>query len=399
MSNRTFKNRANRRNQLHARIEAASHEAAGLKHTAIRGGGFGPISFISYSRANTFSTVPMAMSPYRTLVAVVAFQRVIPFHLSVPCIVFGDNNPATPNPFDVRVCAGEDGPIKTSAGFGLTDLEPLSLLDEADVIVIPGWRDTLDEPPKPLLDALVRAHARGTQIVGLCFGTHVLASAGLLDGRIATTHWELANEMAQRFPKVDMRPDVLYVEDDNLLTSAGTAASLDACLHVLRRRLGATVANRTARRLVVAPHREGGQAQFIEQPLPKAASDTRLAQLLDSIRERLGEPHTLDSLAEQARMSRRNFTRHFRALTGTTVTAWLLSERLARAQALLESSDLSIDAISQTAGFGSVAALRQHFRAAFGVSPTTWRLSFKAPRETLAPHRGRDIAQMHLSSL
>ena len=332
------------------------------------------------------------MHSHRTLVAVVAFQRVIPFQLSVPCIVFGDSSPVTPHTFDVRVCAGEDGPIKTSAGFGLSDLEPLSWVDEADVVVIPGWRDTLDEPPKPLLDALVRAHARGAQMVGLCFGTHVLASAGLLDGRLATTHWELADEMARRFPKVDMRPDVLYVEDDNVLTSAGTAASLDACLHVLRRRLGATAANRTARRLVVAPHREGGQAQFIEQPLPKAASDTRLAQLLDSIRERLGEPHSLDSLAERARMSRRSFTRHFRALTGTTITAWLLTERLVRAQALLESSDLSVDAISRAAGFGSVAAMRQRFRAAFGVSPTAWRLSFKAPADTLGSHRTRGVA-------
>lgn len=331
----------------------------------------------------------MAKIPSRALVAVVAFQRVIPFHLSVPCIVFGEGIRTPQDAFDVRVCAGEDGPIKTSTGFGLTDLEPLELLEDADAIVIPGWRDTLDEPPKPLLDALVRAHARGAQIVGLCFGTHVLASAGLLDGRRATTHWELADEIARRFPKVVMSPDVLYVEDGNVLTSAGTAASLDACLYVLRQRLGATVANRAARRLVVAPHRVGGQAQFIEQPVPKAAADTRLAQLLDSIRERLGEPHTLDSLADQVSMSRRSFTRHFRALTGTTVKTWLLTERLARANTLLETSDVSINAISQTVGFGSVAALRQHFRATFGVTPTTWRLSFRAPREATAVYRAQ----------
>ncbi len=342
----------------------------------------------------------MSKDPSRTLIAVVAFQRVIPFHLSVPCVVFGEGIVSSRNPFEVRVCAGEEGPIKTSTGFGLTDLDPLELLEEADAIVIPGWRDTLDEPPKPLLKALVRAHARGTQIVGLCFGTHVLASAGLLDGRQATTHWELADEIARRFPKVDMRPDVLYVEDGNVLTSAGTAASLDACLHVLRQRLGATVANRTARRLVVAPHREGGQAQFIEQPVPKAAADTRLAQLLDSIRERLDEPHTLDSLASKVRMSRRSFTRHFRALTGTTVKAWLLTERLARAQTLLETADVSIDAISQTVGFGSVAALRQHFREAFGVSPTTWRMSFRTPGAGTAAHRVAGVVrQAHQPAL
>lgn len=321
----------------------------------------------------------MTLQPSRTLIAVVAFQRVIPFHLAVPCIVFGEGMPADDNPFDVRVCAGEPGPIKTSTGFGLSDLEPLELLEQANAIVVPGWRDTLDDPPQPLLDALVRAHGRGAQIVGLCYGTHVLASAGLLDGRRATTHWGLADEMARRFPKVAIDPDVLYVEEDNVLTSAGTAASLDACLHVLRKRLGASVANRAARRLVIAPHREGGQAQFIEQPVPKATADTRLALLLDSIRERLGEPHSLDSLADEVRMSRRSFTRHFRALTGTTVKAWLLTERLAVSQSLLESSDVSIDTIAQAVGFGSVAALRQHFRQAFGVSPSTWRVSFKAP--------------------
>ena len=315
----------------------------------------------------------------RTLVAVVAFQNVIPFHLSVPCIVFGEGLAADDNPFDVRICEGEPGPIKTSTGFGLSDLEPLDVLEKADVIVVPGWRETLDEPPQPLLDALSRAHARGVQIVGLCYGTHVLASAGLLDGRRATTHWGLADEMTRRFPRVAINPDVLYVEEGNVLTSAGTAASLDACLHVLRRRLGATVANRAARRLVIAPHREGGQAQFIEQPVPKGSADTRLALLLDVIRERIAEPHTLDSLADEVRMSRRSFTRHFRALTGTTVKAWLLAERLAITQRLLESSDVSIDSIAQAVGFGSVAVLRQHFREAFGVSPSTWRTSVRAP--------------------
>ena len=339
------------------------------------------------------------MLPSRTLVAVVAFQHVIPFHLSVPSIVFGVDTPHSSTAFDVQVCAGEDGPIKTSAGFGLTDLAPLSLLDKADVIVIPGWRDTLDEPPKPLLDALIRAHARGAQLIGLCFGTHVLASAGLLDGRLATTHWELADEMARRFPKVRMRPDVLYVEDANVLTSAGTAASLDACLHVLRTRLGATAANQAARRLVIAPHREGGQAQFIEHPLPKASSDTRLSQMLESLREQLEVPYTLDDLAAQVRMSRRSFTRHSRALTGTTVTAWLLTQRLSKVQSLLESSELSIDVIAETVGFGSSAALRQHFRAAFGVSPSHWRRSFKIPRVALVPKPNRSGATRRQQAL
>lgn len=333
----------------------------------------------------------MTATTERYLIAVIAFQRVIPFHLSVPCIVFGEGV-SEDNPFDIVVCEGEAGPIKTSAGFGLTDLVPLEVIEKADIVVMPGWRDTLDTPPGRLLEALRRARDNGAQIVGLCYGTHVLAAAGLLDGRRATTHWELAREMARRFPQVQFDLDVLYVQDGDVLTSAGTAASLDACLHVLRQRVGATVANRAARRLVVAPHREGGQAQFIEQPLPKAAADSRLAHLIDSVRTRLDQPHSLDSLAGEVSMSRRSFTRHFRALTGTTVKAWLLTERLAYAQRLLESSDRSIDVISQTAGFGSVAALRQRFRDAFGVSPTAWRASFRAPSTSRSGRRRARIA-------
>ncbi|MBI5615595.1 MAG: helix-turn-helix domain-containing protein [Gammaproteobacteria bacterium] len=320
----------------------------------------------------------MAQRTPRFLIAVVAFHRVIPFHLAVPCIVFGEAVFGD-NPFEVVVCAGEPGEIETTTGFGLTNLASLNVLKRADAVVIPGWRDSLDAPPKRLLEALRAAHRRGADIVGLCLGTHVLAAAGLLDGRRATTHWECATMMAERHPGVEIDPEVLYVEDGGVLTSAGTAASIDACLHLLRQRLGATAANRAARRLVVAPHRDGGQAQFIEQPLPKAAGDTRLARLTDEVRERLDEPHTLDTLADEARMSRRSFTRHFKALTGTTVKAWLLKERLALTQRLLESCASPIESIAETAGFGSVVSLRQHFREAFGISPTMWRARFQSP--------------------
>lgn len=323
----------------------------------------------------------MTASSPRWLIAVVAFDRVIPFHLSVPCIVFGDAVPIG-SPFDIVVCAGESGTLLTTAGFGLTRLAPLSVLKKADAVVVPGWRDVVERPPERLLNALREAHARGAQIVGLCLGAHVLAEAGLLDGRRATTHWEHAQAMAEQFPQVEVDPNVLYVEDGNVLTSAGTAASLDACLHILRQRLGAAEANHVARRLVVSPHREGGQAQFIEQPLPKTAGGTRLARLIDSVRTRLGESHNLDSLAAQAKMSRRTFTRHFKALTGTTVQNWLLSERLALSQRLLEQTDQSIERIAVLAGFGSVVSLRHHFRHAFGVAPSAWRQSFSARPET-----------------
>lgn len=319
----------------------------------------------------------MPSSSDRFLVAVVAFDRVIPFHLAVPCLVFGEGMPEG-HAFEVVVCAGETGVLTTTTGFGLTGLAPLEVLHEADAIVVPGWRDLTERPPEPLLDALRAADRRGARIVGLCLGTHVLAEAGLLEGRRATTHWESAHEMAERFPNVRIDANVLYVEDGKLLTSAGTAASLDACLHLLRQRLGAAVANRVARRLVVSPHREGGQAQFIEQPLPDTAGSTRLARLVESVRGRLAEPHSVDSLAAEANMSRRSFTRHFKALTGTTVQAWLLSERLALTQRLLETTDEAVARIASLAGFGSDASLRLQFRHAFGIPPVAWRRGFRA---------------------
>jgi transcriptional regulator GlxA family with amidase domain len=317
----------------------------------------------------------MKFSRGKCLVAVVAFDRISAFHLSVPCMVFGDAQ-SEDSPFEVVVCAAEAGPLRTRTGFGLTDLAPLSVLKKADAIVVPSWRDVDEPPPERLLKALREAHARGAQVIGLCLGAHVVAEAGLLDGRRATTHWEYATAFAERFPTVDVDADVLYVEDQNVLTSAGTAAGIDACLHLLRKRMGAAEANRVARRLVVPPHREGGQAQFIEQPLPKTAGGARLAGLIDVMRKRLNEQHTLDSLADEVKMSRRTFTRHFKALTGTTVQSWLLAERLALSQRLLERTDQPVENISDMAGFGSVVSLRYHFRQAFGVSPTTWRRNF-----------------------
>ena len=309
------------------------------------------------------------------VIAVVAFDRISPFHLAVPCVVFGEKHPGAPS-FQLKVCAAESGPLTTSAGFSIKIEHGLEALREADIIIIPSWRDPAERPPQVLLDALIAAQQRGAQIVGLCLGACVLAEAGLLDGRQATTHWAFAEDFARRYPKVRLNADVLYLDDDNLLTSAGTAAGLDCCLHLLRRQYGAEVANSVARRLVVPPHRQGGQAQFIEQPLPNTANDSRLAGLIDWVRANLQLPHSLDSLAAKLLMSRRTFTRHFRALTGSTVCHWLLSERLAFSQRLLESTDQSIDRIAELTGFGSPVSLRHHFRQTFGVSPSAWRQSF-----------------------
>jgi|SRR5690606_17896637 len=314
------------------------------------------------------------MSAHR--IAVVAFDHITPFHLSVPCLVFGDLGPG-PEHYQLRVCAARPGTLSSTAGFALQVEHGLEALAWAQTVIVPSWHDPAERPPQALLDALVTAHARGARLVGLCLGAYVLAEAGLLDGRRATTHWAWAADFARRFPGVAVDADVLYLEDGNLLTSAGTAAGIDCCLYLLRQQHGAELANRVARRLVVPPHRQGGQAQFIEQPLPATSRDDRLADLLDWVRAHLDLPHSLDSLAGRALMSRRSFTRHFRQLTGSTVGDWLLAERLALTQRLLESTEQSVEAIAGLAGFGSAVSLRHHCGRAFGVSPSAWRQTFR----------------------
>ena len=319
-----------------------------------------------------------ADAPAAHRIAVIAFDRMSPFHLSVPCVVFGEDRTEAGVPgFDLRVCAAEPGPLTTTAGFTIGAAHGLDALADADVIVVPSWRDAEEPPPPALNEALREAHARGAILVGLCLGAFVLAHAGLLDGRPATTHWAAADTFAQRFAQVRFDPDVLYIDDGYVLTSAGTAAGLDCCLHLLRRLCGTPAANYVARRLVVPPHRQGNQAQFVQQPLAPQGRSERLPGLLDWIRAHLDVAHTLDSLAQRALMSRRTFTRQFRLATGSTVGHWLRGERLARAQHLLETTDQPIDAIAQSAGFGSAASLRQHFVDAFNTTPSSWRRAFR----------------------
>ncbi|MBW8809557.1 MAG: helix-turn-helix domain-containing protein [Lysobacter sp.] len=315
----------------------------------------------------------MAMSR----LAVVAFDRISPFHLSVPCLVFENRGEGDLPLFELRVCAAEPAPLRTRAGFDIATRHGLKSLDWADTVIVPSWRDGEERPPDALLKALRRAHERGAHIVGLCLGAYVLAEAGLLDGRRATTHWGWSEHFAARYPRVELQRDVLYVDDGRITTSAGTAAALDCCLHLLRRRHGAQIANRVARRLVVAPHRQGGQAQYIEQPLPASAQDDRLAAVLAWALAHLDQAHSLDALAQRALMSRRSFTRHFRDATGTTVGEWLAGQRLARAQRMLETSEHGLDAIAVQTGFGTAASLRQHFAARLGTSPSAYRRGFR----------------------
>ncbi|MES2879664.1 MAG: helix-turn-helix domain-containing protein [Pseudomonadota bacterium] len=315
--------------------------------------------------------------PDPNTIAVLAFDGISLFHLSVPCVVFGEDRSDAGVPlFNLKVCAAERGPLRSTAGVQVCAPFGLDGLEGAGTVIVPSWRDPAERAPEALLVALQQAHARGARIVGLCLGAFVLADAGLLDGKAATTHWHLAASFAQRYPSILVKPEVLYVDEGDVVTSAGTAAGLDCCLHLLRSDWGAEVANRVARRIVLAPHRQGGQAQYIEQTLPASGADHRLSRVLDWMTHHLDQEHSLDALSERAAMGRRTFTRYFKQLTGVTVGQWLLNQRLAHAQRLLETTDHAMDAIAQVTGLGSAVSMRQHFAAAFGTSPTVYRKQF-----------------------
>ena len=324
-----------------------------------------------------------APPPRRVKIAVIAFDGIIPFHLSVPCLIFNGNSldPGT-SIFDVVVCSADQGPLRTTAGFTIDTAFDLTALDAADLVIMPSWHDDCREAPPVLLEALQRAHRRGARIVGLCLGAFPLAQAGLLNGRTATTHWANVDTLAERYPKIRVDPDVLYVDEGDVLTSAGVAAGIDCCLHLLRQISGAEVANRRAKRLLVAPHRPGGQAQFIERPMPVTSSDGRLSEILEWVAAHPEQAHSIESLAQRAAMSRRNFTRHFRQATGTSFKQWILSQRLVHAQRMLESSAVSIEVVAQEAGFGTSLSLRQHFQASLHLSPSAYRKQFQSSPQT-----------------
>ena len=312
-------------------------------------------------------------------IAVLAYDGISPFHLSVPCMVFGDDLARLGVPrYDLVVCAEKAGRVCTPSGFSIDVAFDLSVLESADTVIVPAWPGPAELPSEALLEALRAAHARGARVVGLCVGAFVLAEAGLLDGRTACTHWVWADDFARRYPKVKLDRDVLYVDGGDILTSAGTAAAIDCCIHLVRIDHGAEVANRLARRMVTAPHRSGGQAQYIEQPLPRSVDCDRLARTMAWASANLTQPVGLDAMAERAAMSRRTFSRQFRKATGTTVGHWLLAQRLALMQRLLETSDRSIDMLASESGFASTVSMRQHFSAAFSISPAAYRKQFRS---------------------
>lgn len=310
-------------------------------------------------------------------IAVIAFDRISMFHLAIPLTVFGEYRREAGVPLSsVTVCTCEKGALNTSGGLVLGKLHGMRAVETAGIIIVPGWRDPYEQPPEALLKALRKAHRRGALIVGLCLGSYVLAAAGLLDGRPATTHWKWADDLAKRYPEIQVNRDVLYVDDGDVITSAGVAAGIDCCLHLLRRVHGAEIANQVARRMVVPPHRQGGQAQYIE-PLRESVTVDRFSEVMTWVQQHPELSHTLDSLAAKACMSRRTFTRRFRQITGTTVGAWLLDQRLALAQRLLETTVLTIDRIAEQAGFGSVVSLRKQFTKALNTSPGRYRKEFR----------------------
>jgi transcriptional regulator GlxA family with amidase domain len=313
-------------------------------------------------------------------VAAVVLNGVHPFELGVACEVFGLDRPELGVPwYRFRVCAAEPAPLRTGAGFLLDTPHTLDDLEDVDTLVFTHWRSP-DEPVPPRLIAAVRqAHARGARLLSICSGVFVLAAAGLLDGRPATTHWRYTDALKALYPTIDVRPDVLYVDGGQVMTSAGTAAGIDLCLHVVRLDYGAEIANAVARRMVVAAHRDGGQAQFVERPVLPDAGDDGLGRALRWALEHLDEPISIEQLAARASMSPRTFARRFRAAHGTTPYRWLLLQRLLLARRLLETTDRPVERIAEHAGFGTAAALRVHFRRAVTTSPVAYRRLFARP--------------------
>jgi AraC family transcriptional activator FtrA len=266
--------------------------------------------------------------------------------------------------------------LRAAGGIRIESDGGLRLVERAGTIIVPGWRGTETRVPDRLIAALQRAHKRGARLLSFCSGVFVLAATGLLDGRRATTHWRYAERLAIAYPAISVVPDVLYIDAGNLLTAAGSAAGIDLSLHLIRRDWGAAAANSVARRLVVQPHRDGGQAQFIEAPVPEVREGSRLGALLERMRRDPAGDTSLAALARAAGMSRRTFLRRFKANTGMTPAAWLTAARVARARDLLASSPAAIEEIAAAAGFGSAATLRHHFRRQMQLSPADYRRRF-----------------------
>ncbi|MGI5352564.1 helix-turn-helix domain-containing protein [Streptomyces sp. CA-250714] len=331
-------------------------------------------------------TRKLAARRRREIVAVLLFSGGPIFESSIPLSVFGiDRQDAGVPRYRLLVCAGEDGPLRTTGGLQLSAPFGLEAISRAGTVVVPAWRSITQPPPAAALDALRRAHEEGARVIGLCTGAFVLAAAGLLDGRPATTHWMYAPTLAKRYPAVHVDPRELFVDDGDILTSAGTAAGIDLCLHVVRTDHGAEAAGALARRLVVPPRRgngqeTGGHPRHLDRSLPEEIGADPLAEVVAWALEHLHEQFDVETLAARAYMSRRTFDRRFRSLTGSAPLQWLITQRVLQAQRLLETSDYSVDEVAGRCGFRSPVALRGHFRRQLGASPAAYRAAYRARR-------------------
>lgn len=316
------------------------------------------------------------MQPIPGMVAILAYDGLCTFEFGIAVEIFGLPRPEFDFPwYEHRIVAVDQGPMRAMGGIQVLADGGMELLADARTIIIPGWRDRSATVPAELIAALRQAHARGARLLSICSGVFVLAATGLLDGHGATTHWRYTSELAERFPGILVDPDVLYVDSGQLITSAGSAAGIDACLHLVARDFGTQVANSVARRLVMSPQRSGGQAQFIPTPVSPAPRND-LSRVMQWARERLHEPLEVRDLASEAAMSERTFLRRFTEASGQSPKTWLQHERLGRARELLESSDQNTEQIAERCGYRSVESFRVAFRTVVGVPPSVYRERF-----------------------
>jgi transcriptional regulator GlxA family with amidase domain len=312
--------------------------------------------------------------PRRHRIAVLALGRVLPMEIGMPFQIFDHLD----RDYETLLCGRRPGPVDTTSGWSVNATHGLDAVMCADTVIVPAFRNAPHGTPDDVVEALREAHRRGARMVSICTGAFALAAAGLLDGRRATTHWRYTDALASRHPLVTVDPDVLYVDEGDVITSAGVASGIDVCLHILRLDHGSAVANAVARDIVAAPHRDGGQAQFIDRPAASDPGDAGLAATMAWALARLDRPLTVGDLAAHAHTSARTFARAFVAETGTTPLKWLTAARVDRARELLETTGLGVDGIAEDCGLGTAANLRLHFRRATGVSPSDYRRTFAA---------------------
>ncbi|SEL62993.1 AraC family transcriptional regulator, transcriptional activator FtrA [Kosakonia sacchari] len=326
---------------------------------------------------NTRIMTTLRHSPAAHRVVALAYDGLCTFEFGVAVEIFGLPRPEMgDNWYHFAVAAVDAGELRATGGIRITAEGGLELLADAQTIVVPGWRGAESPVPADLCAALQQACQRGCRIISICSGVFVLAAAGLLNGRKATTHWRYTDGLRERYPAIVVLEDALYYDEGNVMTSAGSAAGIDLCLHVVREDFGLDAANMVARRLVVQPHRDGSQTQQLIRPVARTRESRQLGQLFDFLHQQLAESHTVASLAQRVGMSPRTFLRRFQESTGTTPARWILQARLQRAQTLLEQTRMPIDLVAGQAGFGNAALLRHHFHQQYGISPAMYRKKF-----------------------